>query len=212
MVMNKGYHREAFVPGPLANAMEAGAVLFINELNRMPEGVQNVLLPAMDEGILHVPQFGTIKAHRGFQVIATQNPREFVATSQLSEALLDRLEWVPLGYQSFDEEKIIVTSKSAFKREPFVTQAVEIVRLTRNHPAIRRGASVRATTAILSILEAGESSGLPCNDERFFDAVRLALPNRIELQPASGSDATFAKHFDQILLELLEQVKKKIAV
>src|SRR4051812_14822533 len=44
LVIKKGYNQETFIPGPLVEAMQQGAVLFINELNRLPEGVQNVLL------------------------------------------------------------------------------------------------------------------------------------------------------------------------
>ena len=103
-VLARGYTRDAFVPGPLVEAMLSGGVLFINELNRMPEGVQNVLLPALDEGTLHVPHLGAVKAAPGFGVIATQNPAEFVATGHLSEALLDRFELVRLAYQASSDE------------------------------------------------------------------------------------------------------------
>ena len=44
-----GYGEQSFFPGPLVRAMKEGSILFINELNRMPESVQNVLLPALDE-------------------------------------------------------------------------------------------------------------------------------------------------------------------
>ena len=67
-------------------------VLFINELNRMPETVQNVLLPALDERLVQVPHIGEVRAADGFQVVATQNPVEYVATGHLSEALRDRFE------------------------------------------------------------------------------------------------------------------------
>jgi MoxR-like ATPase len=46
IVLEKGYVHEAFIPGPLTNAMREGGVMFMNEMNRMPEGVQNILLPA----------------------------------------------------------------------------------------------------------------------------------------------------------------------
>src|SRR5437660_1044429 len=62
IVMKSGYAPEAFLAGPLVEAMKAGGVLFVNELNRMPEGVQNVLLPALDEGIVIVPKLGAVQA------------------------------------------------------------------------------------------------------------------------------------------------------
>src|SRR3954470_3830201 len=43
-VIRAGFSPEAFVPGALVEAMRSGGILFINELNRLPEGVQNVLL------------------------------------------------------------------------------------------------------------------------------------------------------------------------
>src|SRR5258708_7541181 len=89
-VIKKGFSEDAFVPGPLVEAMRSGGILFINELNRLPEGVQNVLLPAIDERVIVVPRLGQIPAKNGFLVVATQNPKEFVATSHLSEAILDR--------------------------------------------------------------------------------------------------------------------------
>ena len=51
LVLKAGYGEESFFPGPLVRAMREGAILFINELNRMPEAVQNVLLPALDESV-----------------------------------------------------------------------------------------------------------------------------------------------------------------
>ena len=110
-VIKKGFIAEAFVAGPLVDAMKSGGVLFINELNRLPEGVQNVLLPAIDERVIIVPRLGEIKAKPGFLVIATQNPKEFVATSHLSEAILDRFELVVLDYQTEEEEIQIVSQK-----------------------------------------------------------------------------------------------------
>ncbi len=108
LVLSRGYGPESFFPGPLVQAMRDGAVLFINELNRMPESVQNVLLPALDERIVSVPHIGVVHAADGFQVVATQNPVEYVATGHLSEALRDRFEHLALGYQDAEEEAAIV--------------------------------------------------------------------------------------------------------
>ena len=110
-VLKKGYSADAFIPGPLVEAMQKGGVLFINELNRLPEGVQNVLLPAIDERMIVVPRLGEVRAAPGFLVIATQNPKEFVATSHLSEAILDRFELVVLHYQEEQDELAIVAHR-----------------------------------------------------------------------------------------------------
>lgn len=38
LVLSGGYTKESFIHGPLSIAMEGGAILLINELDRMPEG------------------------------------------------------------------------------------------------------------------------------------------------------------------------------
>ncbi len=91
--------------------MREGRVLFVNELDRMPEPVQNVLLPVLDEGVLLVPHVGLVRAAAGFQVLATRNPEERVAAGRLSEALRDRFERLALSYQSLEEELAIVRAE-----------------------------------------------------------------------------------------------------
>ena len=173
-VLASGYQPEHFVAGPLVQAMRAGGVLFINELNRMPEGVQNVLLPALDEYHLMVPNLGEVRAAPGFALVATQNPAEFVATGALSEALLDRFELVRLDYQEEDEERAIVRQDAVSSPSAeVIAAAVAIARATRTDPRIRRGASVRAAIAIADI--AARLNG------DVLRAAALALPTRIEL-------------------------------
>lgn len=191
-VLSAGYRPEHFLAGPLVRAMREGAVLFVNELNRMPEGVQNVLLPAMDEGRVQVPMLGEVLAAEGFLLVATQNPAEFVATGSLSEALLDRFELVKLAYQSFDEEVAIVRQDCrCAPSEELIVQAVALTRGTREDPRIRRGASVRAAIAVADI-----ATRLGGDVAR---AAALALPTRIELVDPQG----------QALGPILEELAKK---
>lgn len=206
LVLKKGYSEKTFVPGPLVEAMREGYILFINELNRMPEAVQNVLLPAIDEKIVQIPQLGHVRAKDGFLVIATQNPREFVATSHLSEALMDRMEWVQLNYQTFEEERQIAKNASGgFDREPYLSWAVALTRLTRSHSKIKRGASIRAAIAILEMLATKKSESLEHED--FWRAVRLALPTRIELNTAEF-EGGYERQIEVILKDLELELKK----
>src|SRR5664280_1308237 len=153
LVLKQGYREESFFPGPLVEAMRGGRVLFINELNRMPESVQNVLLPALDERLLQVPHIGEVRAAEGFQVVATQNPVEYVATGHLSEALRDRFEHLALEYQSAAEEQDIVVAETGSADAALVTTAVRLTRGTRLHSRFRKGASVRAAIATVAIAE-----------------------------------------------------------
>jgi len=153
LVLQQGYREESFFAGPLVEAMREGRVLFINELNRMPESVQNVLLPALDEGLVQVPHIGEVRAAGGFQVVATQNPVEYVATGHLSEALRDRFEHLALDYQSAAEEEAIVAVETGSDDVALMRTAVRLTRATRLHPRFRKGASVRAAIATVAIAE-----------------------------------------------------------
>lgn len=172
IVLKKGYSKDSFIEGPLVTAMRQGKVLFINELNRMPEAVQNILLPAMDERRITMPKLGELEAKPGFCVIATQNPREFTATHALSEALLDRFEMIQLDYQSREQELLILKQEVSSKLKGNVLERlVDLIRATRNHAQIKRGASIRAALAMAKLLEIGLE---------FEVAALMALPSRIE--------------------------------
>ena len=131
--------------------MREGRVLFLNELNRLPEAAQNLLLPALDEGLVQVPHLGQVRAAAGFQVVATQNPAEYVATGHLSEAIRDRFEHLEIGYQSAAEEEAIVAEVTGCRDVRLVRTAVRLARGTRLHPRVRRGASVRGAIAIVEL-------------------------------------------------------------
>ncbi len=193
IVLEKGYVPEAFIPGPLTSAMREGGVLFMNEMNRMPEGVQNILLPAMDEGIIEIPRIGTVRSVPGFVVIGTQNPREFVATTALSEALSDRFELLLLDYQSEAEEVEIVRKNFPKASEELIDRAVWITRRTRSHPNIRRGASVRAAMSIVRMSETLSSDLI----EGVGKAAHMALPTRIEMREESKKTA------DEVIEEIV---------
>lgn len=179
LVLEVGYSPAAWRDGPLLRALRGGGLLLLNELNRMPEGVQNVLLPALDEGVVQVPGLGPVPASPGFGVIATQNPVDHVGTGPLSEALLDRFELIRLRWQGEDEERRIVTAQARCGPSPeLVAQAVALVRATREDPAVRRGASVRAAVAVADLAV--------CLDGDLERAALLALPTRLELADVGG--------------------------
>jgi MoxR-like ATPase len=181
LVIAKGYSRETLIPGPLTQAMTEGSFLFINELNRMPEGTQNVLLPAMDERQIIIPKIGTIKAKPGFLIIATQNPEEFVGTSRLSEALEDRFVWVRLDYQTETEEQKIVEKETGCKNQDIIAIAVKISRKTRENPDIRHGASVRGAIDITELIQR-LSENITLNVDVWTRVAIMALATKIELQ------------------------------
>ncbi len=189
--------------------MREGSVLFINEMNRMPETVQNVLLPALDERLIVLPRLGELRAAAGFQVVATQNPVEYIATGHLSEALRDRFEHVPLRYQDEAEERAIVARDTGAAHAELIGLAVAIVRMTRSHEKIRKGASVRAAAGIVKLalaLAGGDRAGAaadPTDDAVLREAAITALATRIELKDEEEADLA------SVVAEIVASVKKK---
>ncbi len=177
LVLSKGYCPEAFVEGPLVRAMKTGGLLFINELNRLPESTQNVLLPVMDEGILYIPKLGEIKSAPRFRIIATQNPEEHTGVTRLSEALRDRFLLIKLDYQPYEEEVKIVKLRSGINDDSIAETSVRIVRATRYSPKILRGASVRSAIDLALIA----SQFKPLDIERWVEASVMSLSSRVEV-------------------------------
>ena len=207
LVLKEGYREESFFPGPLVEAMRGGRVLFINELNRMPESVQNVLLPALDEHLVQVPHIGEVRAAGGFQVVATQNPVEYVATGHLSEALRDRFEHLALAYQSAAEEQDIVVAETGCDDAVLVTTAVRLTRGTRLHPRFRKGASVRGAIATVAIAERlwadqRDACGAVSRDV-LRRAAEAALTTRVDIR--DDIDADFGAALDELFVMVVDR-------
>ena len=90
-VMSDSYQPEYFEKGPLTKAMEGGGILYIEEFNRMPADVSNVLISPMEEGEMYIPRYGQVKAVRPFTLIAAQNPYDDVGTVRVCRAFMDRI-------------------------------------------------------------------------------------------------------------------------
>ena len=63
-MLEAGYTPDTFVDGPLLTALREGRLLYIEELNRVPEETLNVLVGALAEGEIHVPRLGRVPAAR----------------------------------------------------------------------------------------------------------------------------------------------------
>jgi len=199
-VMSEGYSADVFVDGPLAAAMRAGALLYVEEINRVPEETLNVLITVMSEGELHVPRLGRLAAAPGFRLVAAMNPFDAVGTARIASAIYDRTCRVRMDYQDAAEEAEIVRRNAPAPVE--VERAVELVRRTRSHPDVRVGSSVRG--AIDLVLVAGTLAGLrgvPTSDrEVALDAALTALSGRMRLH--EGSSRTT----EDVVRELFELV------
>src|SRR6202451_2097192 len=104
LVLERGYRPENFSDGPLVRAMRDGGLLYVEELNRVPEETINVLLTVMSEGEINVPRLGRIVADKSFRLVAAMNPYDPGGTSRLSMALYARTCRLSVGYPDAERE------------------------------------------------------------------------------------------------------------
>ena len=153
-------------------------LLLADELNRAIPRTQSALLEAMEERQITIDG-DTVPLPRPFCVLATQNPVESESTFRLPAAQTDRfMISLSLGYPAVEEEvRMLKTVGDSIPFEDLqpVTEKEELLKLdrqiaeevnvsdeimtyiasvtaaTRNDPALRLGASPRATKALYKI-------------------------------------------------------------
>jgi MoxR-like ATPase len=154
-VLADGYDPDVFVDGPLIAAMRDGSLLYIEEINRIPEETLNVLITVMSERELHVPRLGRVVAEPGFRLVAAMNPFDAIGTARISSAIYDRVCRLSVDYQSANDEQAIVATLLDPAPDPvWLARVVEVVRLTRTHPDVRIGSSVRGAIDIAAVAAA----------------------------------------------------------
>ncbi len=152
-------------------------LLLADEINRTSPKTQSALLEVMEEHRVSVEGV-TREVPEPFLVIATQNPTGSAGTQRLPESQEDRfLITVTLGYPGFDDELTMAKEVSDTSRldriHPVIDKAdlmamqkeihqvymkdcvyqymLELVSATRSHPYLERGASPRATIALVKM-------------------------------------------------------------
>jgi MoxR-like ATPase len=205
-VLSEGYDPDVFVDGPLVSALRDGSLLYVEEINRIPEETLNVLITVMSERELHVPRLGRVGAAPGFRLVAAMNPFDAIGTARISSAVYDRVCRLSVGYQDAADEVSIVSGAlpalaSALPSE-WLNKVVEVVRLTRSHADVRIGSSVRGaidTVAVAGSL--GSMRGVATHDPAVgLDAALVALSGRLRLREGCNRAP------ESIVTEIWEQV------
>ena len=202
-VMAEGYAEDVFVDGPLAAAMRSGALLYVEEINRVPEETLNVLITVMSEAELHVPRLGRLVAADGFRLVAAMNPFDAVGTARIASAIYDRTCRVRMDYQdASDEVEIVRRNAPAAVDDAFRARAVELVRRTRAHPDVRVGSSVRGAIDLALVAQtlAALRGTAPEDPEVSLDAALTALSGRMRMQEGSSRTS------EDVVRELWAQV------
>jgi MoxR-like ATPase len=174
-IYHQGTERFEFRPGGVfANVVVA------DEVNRGTPKTQSALLEVMAERTVTVDSVRH-EVPRPFLVVATQNPIELEGTYRLPEAQLDRfLMRLSVGYPSLDAEVLVVMSdcagvgpdelnpvvdvaelraaaeevRAAHIDRAVVEYAARLAAATREHVALRYGASPRGSIALVRAAQA----------------------------------------------------------
>lgn len=189
-VLADGYAPDVFVDGPLTAALRNGGLIYIEELNRVPEETLNVLVTVMSEREITVPRLGTIQAEPTFRLVAAMNPFDAVGTARISAAVYDRLCRLSVDYQSAEDERDITRRASGATNDDLIAKAVELVRRTRSYHDIRIGSSVRGAIDMCALVGAlAEIRSVEPDDRAVtLDSAIFALSSRIKVR--EGSDRT----------------------
>jgi len=185
-VLTDGYDPDVFVDGPLVTAMRDGSLLYVEEINRIPEETLNVLITVMSERELHVPRLGRVAAAHGFRLVAAMNPFDAIGTARISSAVYDRVCRLSVDYQDApDEANIVHSALPAASIDPvWLRRVVEVVRRTRVHPDVRIGSSVRGAIDTVAVANSlAKLRGAAVLDAAVgLDAALVALSGRLRLR------------------------------
>lgn len=190
VAMQCGIHDpRAFTPGKIQRAHRK--ILFIDELNRVPERTQNTLIQVLEEKTTTIAGFD-INISVDTVVIATQNPEEYAGTDRISETLGDRFERIRISYPS-EEQEIAILKRYArsFKGvrldDELLPEIVRISQSTRRCEDFSRPASVRASIATFEQAQAIaqlHNRDAVCRED-IKRAARISLEGRTEISPSS---------------------------
>ncbi|MBO5798207.1 MAG: MoxR family ATPase [Clostridia bacterium] len=211
---------------------QPGAVLcnlfLADELNRATSRTQSALLEAMEEGQVTVDGVSH-PIPKPFTVMATQNPTGAAGTQLLPDSQMDRfMIRLSMGYPSAEAELSMVLARQkqnpldalvplltrdsliamqdtvadTYVKNSVVAYIVDLIRATRSHDDILRGASPRATLAVTAMAKAiaqlqGRDYVTPADVRTVFP---ITIAHRITLNStAEGRGLTAEQILDGIL-------------
>jgi MoxR-like ATPase len=198
LVLARGYRAETWCDGPLATAMREGALLYLEELNRIPEETLNVLITAMAERELVVPRLGRIEAADGFVLVAAMNPFDAVGTARVSQAIADRMCRVSISYLDEEGEREVVR-RQAQGGEREIEIAVAVTRGTRAHAAVRMGSSVRGAIDMVRLARGLSRLRGQAGRGVLLDAAVAALSGRVRVHEDQE------RTVEEVIAELLDR-------
>lgn len=199
----------AFTPGKIQKAHRK--ILFIDELNRVPQRTQNTLVQVLEEGVTTIAGFD-LAYEVDTLVVATENPEEYAGAERVSETLSDRFEQIRIGYPSVDHEVEILQQygnriEGISAGDAIMQQAVSIVNAARSMPdELERLPSVRTS---LSIYEQSQAHARLKNKKKVGKAdvehaARRVLTGRLSV----SSESKYYERQELLIEKVLDLAKK----
>ena len=212
---------------------QPGAVLcnlfLADELNRATSRTQSALLEAMEEGQVTVDSV-THRLPQPFVVIATQNPTGAAGTQPLPDSQTDRfMIQLSMGYPAPEDEVAMVNARQGddplrslrpvvtpqellamqeavaqtYVSQEVVAYVVGLIHATRNDPLLTRGASPRATLAVVAMAKSiarlrGRDYVIPKDVQEVFTQT---VAHRLELSAKAGQ-----REIGEVLQAILQEV------
>jgi MoxR-like ATPase len=225
-IYNQKRNEFEFRPGPVF-----AHIVLADEINRTSPKTQAALLEAMEERSVSAEGI-TYRLPEPFLLFATQNPIDYESTFSLPEAQLDRFFMcIRLGYPEMQDEVELLNRMQhnhpidqlqpvmdrdellALQRlvrhihveDSIKRYIVELTAATRRHRDIERGASPRASMALL---QASQANALLCGRQYVIpDDVKGMVPSVLIHRFMLRSDARMSgKTKEMILHEITEMI------
>ncbi len=182
----------------LTTACKNGYILVYDEFSRSRAEANNVLLSALEERLLVLPEGryseSYINIHPEFRAIFTSNPDEYAGVYTPQSALLDRMITINLGYYDVETEVAITSAKSGLPIED-ARKVVELIRFLREDPNYNIHPTIRASIIIADIAHNLHAKIRPDNQvfvETCIDVLCKGLDNNGYVQMAI--DAVFGSN------------------
>ncbi|MCJ7633588.1 MoxR family ATPase [Candidatus Bathyarchaeota archaeon] len=201
------FDTRAFKPGKIVRANRK--ILFIDEINRVSERLQNTLLQVLQEGVMTIGGLD-IEFNIDTIFITTMNPEEHAGVYRISEALKDRLEKVHITYPSPDEElqilKLYGTQLGAKVSNDLQQKMVRIVQRFREDTNVEQSASVRATLAMHELAQSYAllRGNTTVTSDDLSEAAIVALEGRVSISPESSHYENAALYLRDVIRSVLE--------
>jgi len=202
----------AFTPGKLLKGNRG--IVFFDELNRVPEKLQNALLQVLEEGIATIGPYD-VDYPADFIMIATMNPRERAGVEELSDVLLDRFDVVKMDYPETPERERAILLRYGRRidnveiPQEVLNSIVNLIRATRQEPwskELDQAASVRAGLSIYDRVQT--IALLNGRSKAAIDDIRRvgvsSMASRIKPSPESKFYDNPFELVDEIMKDVLE--------